>query len=365
MREFYKTSYLAKTGKFILVTIFLLLVAGKLLIPEFEGGIDKQPFSVKGICIKYDDNPAVRDFFNAIRSNNGVLVLGTSETTEVTNGNYYDFLNSDHAMKTKFSLLAGAGRTCGLYIPLFLKHVDELNGLKLIYFINPVYWRTDLCKVSTAYWNRYSIVNLCNSVSGDENARYFGPVREYVDKLNFLSMAGFSAEYYIRKIRESYFNHLNFIIDPDLYNEQFVYYPESSSLNNFENFGKIDLRNIDTVWNIDKSFKNKEWFKSIDKSVNYRYEELTAFVRLCKDLKIDATFIVGPYNQRFIEKYSPGDLPGYIEVTENIKKLLDGEGARYIDATDISNVAGTFIDHQHHSSYGAYLIYLKIKEQYQ
>ena len=57
-----------------------------------------------------------------------------------------------------------------------------------------------------------------------------------------------------------------------------------------------------------KSFTNKSWFKPIDKASNYRYEELTSFIKLCESLGIKATFIVGPYNERFITQYDPKSL---------------------------------------------------------
>ena len=37
------------------------------------------------------------------------------------------------------------------------------------------------------------------------------------------------------------------------------------------------------------------------------------------------------------------------------------EEADFIDVTEVGNIPGSFIDNQHHSSYGAYLIYQKIK----
>ena len=102
-------------------------------------------------------------------------------------------------------------------------------------------------------------------------------------------------------------------------------------------------------------------FKPIDKQSKYRYEELSSFIDLCNHLAIRATFVVGPYNGRFITKYDKNSLAGYEETCQQIKQLLKDKKADYVDATDISFAAGAFNDHQHHSSYGAYLIYQKIK----
>jgi hypothetical protein len=43
-------------------------------------------------------------------------------------------------------------------------------------------------------------------------------------------------------------------------------------------------------------------------------------------------------------------------------RVLDEEGAAYIDCTCLSTVPGVFEDWQHHTSYGAFLIYQKIKD---
>ena len=116
--------------------------------------------------------------------------------------------------------------------------------------------------------------------------------------------------------------------------------------------------------NISKDFIHKDWFKPINKSVNYRYEELTSFLKLCENLEIQATFIIGPYNERFIKKYDLNSLADYESTTQHIKQLLIENHVDFIDATDISPVIGAFNDHQHHSSYGAFLIYNKIKNHF-
>lgn len=106
-----------------------------------------------------------------------------------------------------------------------------------------------------------------------------------------------------------------------------------------------------------------KWVGSIDESQNYRYMELASFVKLCKHLGIKATFIIAPYNEIFIRKYYPRHLNAHARTTRKIKQLLINHDADFIDATDISPVVGAFNDYQHHSSYGAYLLYLKIKEK--
>ena len=157
IRSIYKTKTLTNNGVFVVVCGLVLLIIGYFIPDVKSGNINQQIYTLNGFSTKYNDHTELADFYQSIKNNNGFLVLGTSETTTLKGGNYYDFLNNDKDIKgNKFSLLAGAGRTCGIHIPLLLHHQAEVDSLKIIYFINPVYWRTDLCDVSVEYWNRYS-----------------------------------------------------------------------------------------------------------------------------------------------------------------------------------------------------------------
>jgi len=367
IQSFYKTKTLVSNGIFIAITVVILIVVGYFIPDSSPKIFSKQIYTLNGYNTKYNDHSEVSDFFLSIKNNNGFLVLGTSETTSIEGGNYYDFLNNDKDIEGKnFSLLAGAGRTCGVYIPLFLHHRDELDSLQLIYFINPAYWRDNLCEVDVDYWDRYSNYKMCTNLnlSAQERESFYTPVQAYNDKLNLFNKSVSYLEQIIRSARRNYFNDLRYYLFPEEYTSQFNFMSDSKIDYSLDlKYGNVDYELIDTNWNIAKSFTNKEWFKPINESVDYRYQELTSFVRLCKELGIKATFIVGPYNELFIKKYSPNDIDAHEKVVQNIKQLLINNNAEFIDATDISPVIGAFNDHQHHSSYGAYLIYLKIKYQ--
>ena len=365
MRSIYKTKNLANNGIFIVISGLCLLIIGY-FIPDFKSGnIKRQIYTINGFNTKYNDHTELSDFYQSIKKNNGFLVLGTSETTKINGGNYYDFLNNDKDIATnRFSVLAGAGRTCGMHIPLLLHHRKDVDSLKIIYFINPVYLRTDLCDVSLEYWNRYNNYKMCNDLqlSSDERDDFLKPVIAYNNKLNWFSKAVLYTEQSLRNARRNYFHKLRYNLYPEEYASQFSFI-SSTKFDYTKNYlhGKANIEEIDTVWNISKSFTHKDWFKPINKISNYRYEELTSFLKLCKNLGIQATFIVGPYNERFIKEYDLNSVADYKNTTQNIKQLLIDNNADFIDATDISPVVGAFNDHQHHSTYGAFLIYLKIK----
>lgn len=367
IQSFYKTKNLANNGIFISISLVVLMLIG-IFIPNTQPRkFSTQIYTLNGFNTKYNDKSEVSDFLLSIKNNNGFLVLGTSETTSINGGNYYDFLNHDKDIPgKKFSVLAGAGRTCGIYIPLLLHHRNELDSLQLIYFINPVYWRENLCKVDLGYWNRYSNYKMANNLdlSQQELNDFFGPVQAYNDKLNLSSKTLSYLEKSLRSFRKNYFNDLRYYLFPKQYKAQFNFMSKSKiDYTKDLKYGKIDYELIDSNWNISKAFSNKEWFKPINKSENYRYEELTSFVKLCKELGIKATYVVGPYNELFIRNYAPEDLAAHEQTAQNIKQILLSHDANFIDATDISTATGSFIDHQHHSSYGAYLIYQKLKSK--
>ena len=362
----YKTTTLSRYGRFLLLTLAAVALGGYLFLPRFEWpDTRRQLFTLNGNHLKYNDEAVLRHFFASIKNNKGYLCLGTSESTTLPEGNYYDFLNNDSSVDVSFSVLSGAGKTCGLYAPIFIQNAAAVKGLRLVYFINPVYWRTDLSTLNKDYWNRYSNYAMCTAADwgNPQNKPYAHDVERYGDVLNPFEKTVQTLEYHIREVRKRFFMDLAYTLDPSAYEKGLTYInTEKSGLHVYPHVGKIDTEHIDTVWNIDRSFHHAEWFKPVDEQENYRYRELTDFVRLCQTLGIEAHFIIGPYNERFIQNQDPGNLAGYRHVTEGIRTVLIREKANYIDATDISNLPGTFVDHQHHSSYGAYLIYQKLKQ---
>lgn len=364
-KPLYSTRNLARYGLYLLILLIVTLPLGRLLIPPFTV---KEPTpqlaTLNGFSVKFNDSPAVSLFLHSIKAHHGYLCLGTSESDYLPDGNYYDFLNNDSNIKAGFSILAGAGRTCGLFIPLLLAHRNEVDSLNIIYFINPVYWRTDLAQVNKTYWNRYSSYKVCSNIkiSGQEEKRYYEPVKEYTNKLNAFEKATYVLEYELRQYRKSFFQDLNSDINPAPFIQSLSFIPPTKRpLTTFKNFGEPDYKNIDTNWNIDKSFTDKEWFKPIDDTATYRYRELTSFIHTCKDLGVNALYVVGPYNGRFIARYNKPALAGYVQTTNNIRSLLMAQKVNFVDASNISYTPGAFIDHQHHSSYGAYLIYKELK----
>lgn len=366
LKELYKTRSLYKNGVFILISLIIFILIGYLFPNKKPEIFSEQIYTLNGFNAKYNDDAEVSDFFLSIKKNNGVLVLGTSETVALAEGNYHDFLNEDPDLRgVKFSVLAGAGRTCGTYIPLFLHHRNDLDSLQLIFFINPAYWRANLCEPDLKYWNRYTQYHICNTIEISKNQAelYFKPVQNYKKPLNIFQKWISQCEYVARDVRRNYFCDLRNLLYPNKYKRQFQFVTDTmSKYASNPKFGNVDTELIDTIWNTERAFHNQQWFQPINETDNYRYMELASFIHLCKELGIKATFVISPYNERFINQYDPSALAGHQRTVEKIRQLLIDEKVGFIDATDISPAAGAFVDHQHHSSYGADLIYLKIKQ---
>lgn len=365
IRTAYKTKTLYSYGIFISISLLLLLILGHLLIPSIPNDIIKQQaFSLNGKHLKYNDDAIVSSFLKSIKDNNGFLVIGTSESTSIKAGNYYDFLNVDPEVKEHFSVLSGAGRTCGIFIPLMLNHRKEVNSLKIIYMINPVYWRSNLCTFDKGYWNNYNNYKVCRNISLSEKEfeQYYTVVNPYFDILNIGEKIIFTLEYWFRLLRKPFFQDLNYYLNPNKFIENFNYLElNKPGMSFYKDFDRPNLNQIDTSWNISYQYHNRKSLNPISEDVSYRFEELKSFISVTRDLNVDIVYVMGPYNKTFIEKYDLEKLGGYARTVDQIRDILIKENVNFIDATDVAVAKGSFKDQQHHSNYGAYLIYEKIK----
>ncbi|MCK5766108.1 MAG: hypothetical protein KAH26_08985, partial [Bacteroidales bacterium] len=230
------------------------------------------------------------------------------------------------------------------------------------YFINPVYWRSELNGFDKGYWKRYLNYGAYRHTIRGNMAPDFNDIsNEYSEVLNPGEKFLFIMEYWLREIRKPFFRDLRYWLFPEEY-EKDLSFPaqEKKDLQEFAWFGEIDTSYIDTLWNVTYEFKTRNWLNPIIDN-DYRNRELIAFISLCNELNVNVIFILGPVNEIYIRKYHQPYYEGYMQAVAGIRDILDREGVDYIDATDLGNIPGSFMDNQHHSSYGAYLIYQKIK----
>ncbi len=302
-------------------------------------------------------------FLRKIKKNNGLLVCGTSETGNLYYSNYWRLLLKDPAFQQQVSVMGGAGRTCGMYFPMMLNYPDEFKDLELIYFINPTYWREGYNRFIPEYYTRYV---------GYTQGRHVAE-KELVPLDSFNRPSSIDLE----DVPKSYVNALKNTFAGYLSQVASVYFPswktklacsekhskpiptDSSWIQNL--YADLDLETNVSKKNVPKMKR----FFNIDTASTYRYEELQHFITIAKDRQVNVTFVLGPYNGIQAEIFNQPSKLHHEKVVNNIREILEGSGFDYVDASDLSFVPGSFMDSQHHSKYGAYLIYKKLKAHYE
>jgi hypothetical protein len=288
--------------------------------------------------------------------------MGTSESGKLTEGNYYDFLNNDPELGPKFSVLAGAGRTCGHYMPLFAANAQIVSGLQIIYLINPVYWGTNLQKPDFDYWTRYVDYGFANSVLKTKQLplKTKQTIQSYNNTLNPANKALYWIASQLYQLHATFKNDLSHRLFSAMYYKNLMFVNSDHALNPLV-FPVKASPTIDTAWNVEHEFLGAKWMSEINETSTFRYLELSGFIDLTKLLGIKPVFVLCPYNELFIKHYNEPALAGYQSTTKKIKNLLEDAGCTVVDGTTIGSIPGTFIDNQHISSYGAYLVYKRIK----
>lgn len=361
MKRMYRLKVLALIGLTALCSVVVLLLLA-VCIPTFKfPDVDGQLYTIRHQEFR-DNNPLFTDLFlNNLKKNNGYLIMGTSESDYYPNGNYSDFLNADTALKCRFSVCAGAGKSASCYFPLFLSN-DNVEGLKIIYYINPAYWCNKLARNGHPYFHRYTSITAYRKANQSNDELVNNILKANLKNISFTDRLSDWTEYYIDKARRKYYQDLAFALDTKKFYRRLSWVPDKMSPVHYPYYGTIDSANYNFQYNVAGDFDINTFSFTVDTLSHFRDDELKAMIDVCKTRHIDLTFIIGPYNQIAFANAHPSELPRMANVCNNIKGILEREGVPYIDATDLSSMPGTFNDWQHHSSYGAYLIYLKLKD---
>ena len=166
----------------------------------------------------------------------------------------------------------------------------------------------------------------------------------------------------MRKAREPFFTDLRYALNPERYHKEFTQHSvEKAGLEQYNKAMKPDFQLTDSVFNVNHGWEKTGTVHDVYSSEPYRYDELEAFILLCKELEIEATFIVGPANDALLKQKAPEYLKGRQAVNTKVRELLNRHEADYIDCSDIGTIPGTFADEVHNSSYGGWLIYERLK----
>ncbi|NRA11807.1 MAG: hypothetical protein HRT57_07625 [Crocinitomicaceae bacterium] len=380
--KFYRFSSLKEIGKIglgasgIVVLIglisFLFINQGSdasLPAPKYSSSV--QYMTIDPTHVKKED-AYFHLFLDGIKKNGGALVLGTSESGELNKFNYWELLNSDSTINSQFSVLYGAGRSCERYIPSIINNPEHWNGIELLVFINPVYWREGLDRFNIEYHERY--MDYASLRAARSRSKHKDQIDILFEGGKSITNAGSSENVnhffddniyplYNKRLRglmglkKQEINHLTPL--PVTNSTQF--HPSKEQLDAIKS-------EINPTLNCSNEFLKKEenpTLTALNLSSEYRKTSLHYFISLCKENNIKATFIVGPYNRILAKKKGQsGEIRQYEAVLSQIKKDLTKENMPYIDASGISSVNQTFIDQQHHSKYGGYMIYELIKKHW-
>ncbi len=306
-------------------------------------------------------------FLENIKLNKGVLILGTSESGPLNGYNYTELLNSDPNMKTAFSTFYGAGRFCDMYLPLIAESPELWKNLKILVFVNPTYWRQGLNEPSETYQTRYLDVSLVEASRKKLKAYDFDYLLGDVHASLRLSRLDRIDDYLEKNIESLYYNNLNSYFNPVA--NVYGFFNGKKEIE-FNAFRLESLKQeIDSTYNASFPFleKNREnlVFPPLDSIPDYRFRSLEAFIKICKDKNIRARFVIGPYNGVMADYLNVSNtISEYKKLRLDLLEFFESRNQKIIDLTDLSSVNHTFIDVQHHSAYGGYLIYKRIKEYY-
>ena len=359
--QIHKTKSLSRIGVTVLSALALWIVAA-CLIPTFRAPEScAQLYTIRHQDLR-DNNSLYTDFLlKSIKDNDGYLVLGTSETNELPTGNYFDFLNADTSLHATFSVIGGAGRTACTYFPL-LQSNENVQNLKVIYFVNPAYWCNKLASSNADYFHRYVSITEYKKSNNPKNQDIDRILKANLRNVRWLDRVAEPMARVSDRIRRKYYQDLVFTLDFTQFYETLIWPDIRNITRKAQQHNPPDSNRYNYSLNVSRKFDVNSYELRPHPEEQYRYDELRTMVRLCKERGVDIVFVVGPYNHVAFEKVHPEELAKMQQVPKNIISLLEEEHANYINCSDLSTVPGAFEDWQHPNSYGAYLIYQKIRD---
>ena len=367
MKKLYRLKVLSRVGLLAMAAVVFWLVVALLIptfhvpeCPEWEG----QLYTIRHQELR-DNNTLYTDMLlKSIKRNRGWLVLGTSETNARPKGNYYDFLNADTSLRCGFSVIAGAGRTACTYFPLIQSN-DNVNNLKVLYFINPSYGCGKLAFSNVDYFDRYVSSAAYIDANRPKNQDVERILQQNQGTLKWFGRVVELSSYKMDKLRRKYYQDLMFWMKPEQFGQGLVWLDSAKLAQLSTSCDRPDRSCYNYSLNVAADFDVYSYTLWPHPESSYRTDELRTMIRLCKERDVDIVYVLGPYNQIAYKKIHPDELPKIQAVSADLARVLREENAPYIDCTDLSAEPGVFADWQHHTSYGGYLIYQKIKDYVQ
>lgn len=376
--RFYRFSTLKEVGKTGTLALSIVALFGLFAILFLPSTTDIKEFSkvspgglltLDATHVKNDD-AYFHEFMKRIKKNDDVLVLGTSESGYLDGYNYWELLNADSTLEEQFSVLYGAGRFCERYIPSMVNNPEIWKDQKLLVIINPVYWREGLSRFSLEYHERYM------NEGEVRKARSKSDRKNDFDLLFGGSGVGFmkgqmnvANNWIDHNVHELYYGRLHHFFG--LEEENIAHFTGHSPRTGLQARTTPELLTVAKSevledFNCTQEFINTGDYLMTELFLDseYRNTALDYFLELCQQLNVKPTFVIGPYNKILTEKNKQQAIADqYAQLYKDLKSTFDEAGFPYIDASEISDVPHSFIDKQHHSKYGGYLLYKTIKSE--
>jgi hypothetical protein len=324
-----------------------------------------QASTINGNYVRDDSRPFHR-FIKGIKEHKGILILGTSETANnLDNLNYPSVLNRDKSTSVTFSKMAGAGRDYSMYFPLLLNDPELFQGIEILIYVNPTYWREDLNGFNNDYFTRY--VGPEVAIAARDRAKEKGIYDDFIKPARYGSISidslKPSSDQTLRKIVEDFRSVFFYDLQQQFSWKQVT---KDIDLRKPESDFAYLKKDINTEYNVSESYlREAPDFPDVNPLMLYRYKALYEFINLCQENGIRPTFYLGPYNAIYCGKKNPDMLTNYDDVLRKIRMIISSSGMPLIDGTAQGQIPGTFIDIQHLSKYGTYLTAKQIKAYYE
>jgi len=339
--------------------VIVVFIVPALIVIQDVGGSIEIP---QGKYIKAG-NRIFFDFIEQLKSNGDVLILGTSETGRSLDGmNYWGLLDKDSTLSKRYFSFGGAGRCSYVYFPLLLDNPKAFDGLNVVLYINPTYWRKGLNMFREDYYSRYVDNQLLGPVKS--KATELGIYQEFMKPVE----PSFSFPIYggrkIDDFRSLFYYDLNRILYPKSS-------PDFQKSINIDSTGLRKVENemeqkINFQYNVTEEYlKLGSSFTVIDTDSDFQSNMLRAFIKLVIKTNINCLFYVGPVNEIYGQEKNPEFLEDHYAAIDEIKEILESSNMKYLDGTNQGKIPGTFDDVQHISELGAYLTAIQIKEYYE
>ena len=400
VRELFSNSIAAhaRSGKLIPCSALFAAIVLAVFLFFYRDDFFPQEQSINGIILKKNSYLS-RKILRSIRSNGGILVMGTSETqAEMDGENFWGILNRDIDFTSPVTVIAGAGYTFSYRYPFFYNYRNELKGMRIIYYINPVYWSAGKNSFNLSYYARYNHRSSVCSITEklQETGLSWSVPSEFCKR-------GYPLEgekYILRNHLEKKWPGLVFFNQKyekiDILFQNAVEYASFSASNSYWMLRKSSLRNYPEKIKIPQSVKNDhehdmksevhlEWNVSADyykKNIepgkenpsqfypviypgNFMSRSFLGFLDLMNHVEPDILYVIGPYNGIYLLRYNPREAENYRKLTDWIRSSLESRNNYYIDAVDMSYSSGSFTDPQHHSKRAALEVSRRIKKYYE